>query len=572
MKRLFKPKFSQIVGALSLVCASVLLLGGLFLLGRGEKPIINITDHSGDKADLTTPPGSIFVDLDKESTLTDEEIASIVASSTENSVVNVSEQSKLPSEFKDIPGAGKLSVSGYHTSDLKYEAGNFILAKWTTGFDLPDSFSLRKRTEQTLKYVQKSDYSQFTPEYTDIEADRPALELYMGFLFVDNGNTLDVYSTKGRHLTAFSDTNYIPAYTRDSYGNPLFYRMTTVESGRFDGETVIRDKEAETVERDREPHEKEETVIIKGKLENEGKGNPVTEEVKAYYSLSDAGYFTPSQYKDSLESRGLYFNYPSYYGIPDSNISLFGETYDKYHLNIDGELKMDHKIDWSYKRYGNALNEEKFEQAYNFRGGLACVYKEGYYQDGGMYFINASGNRAFNTLRKYNNENSDRYVIENYMPPITRGPESIGYFYYENGLVRARFETIDYWNYDKNNRIQVYSSEEVLINTKGERFPLPVGYNLKAYSDGMILLEKDGLYGFMDYTGAWIAEPIYSYAEAFCEGLAVLKTRDGRFGMIDTAGNIVLPFAYSHISSCSDGLVVCYSDTNGWEVMRKMTK
>ncbi|MBR4932878.1 MAG: hypothetical protein IKZ03_00335, partial [Clostridia bacterium] len=250
MKRLFKAKLSQTLGAVSLACASVLLLGGLFLLGRGEEPIINITDHSGDKADLTSPPGSIFVDLDKESKLTDEEIADIVASATKDSVLNVSEQSKLSSDFKNMPGAGRLSASGYHTSDLKYEAGSHILAKWTTAFELPDSFSLRKRTEQTLKYVQKSDYSQFTPEYTDVEADRPALELYMGFLFVDNGNNLDVYSTAGRHLTAFSDTNYIPAYTRDSYGNPLFYRMTTVESGQFDEEAVVRDKEAETVERD----------------------------------------------------------------------------------------------------------------------------------------------------------------------------------------------------------------------------------------------------------------------------------------------------------------------------------
>ena len=76
----------------------------------------------------------------------------------------------------------------------------------------------------------------------------------------------------------------------------------------------------------------------------------------------------------------------------------------------------------------------------------------------------------------------------------------------------------------------------------------------------------------MDYTGAWIAEPIYSYAEAFCEGLAVLATPDGRYGMIDTEGNIVLTFAYKHISSCSDGLIVCYSDEMGWEIMRKMTK
>ena len=157
------------------------------------------------------------------------------------------------------------------------------------------------------------------------------------------------------------------------------------------------------------------------------------------------------------------------------------------------------------------------------------------------------------------------------MPPISQGPESIGYFYYDNGYVRARFETIDYWNYSKNNRIQVYSSEEVLLNTKGERFPIPAGYNLKGYSDGMLLLERNGLYGFMDTTGGWIAQPIFSYAEAFSEGLAVLATPDGRYGMIDTEGNIVLPFAYGHISSCSDGLIAAYTESEGWEIIRKMT-
>ena len=73
-------------------------------------------------------------------------------------------------------------------------------------------------------------------------------------------------------------------------------------------------------------------------------------------------------------------------------------------------------------------------------------------------------------------------------------------------------------------------------------------------------------------SGAWIAEPIYTYAEAFCEGLAVLKTPMGTYGMIDTEGNVVLPFAYKYISSSSDGLVACYSSENGWEMMRKMTK
>ena len=130
----------------------------------------------------------------------------------------------------------------------------------------------------------------------------------------------------------------------------------------------------------------------------------------------------------------------------------------------------------------------------------------------------------------------------------------------------------DYYNYKDNNKMIVYSSEEVLLDTKGEQFPIPVDYELNGYSDGILLLEKDGVFGFMDTTGAWIAEPIYTYAEAFYEGLAVLKTADGRYGLIDTNGNIVLPFGYEHISSCSDGVVVAYSDENGWEIFKKMTK
>ncbi len=567
-----KAKLSQLLGGISLLLASALLLGVLYLLGKGESPIINITDHSKPTVDMSAPPGSIFVDSDKESTLTGEEIEALLSKDNYDSVVNVSDPSKLSADFMKLPGAGLLSAAGCQTSDLEYNSEGFVVAKWTTDFTLPEKYSLRTRMGKTLEYKQLTDNAQFTPIYTDVEEDRPAIELYMGFIFVDNGNALDVYSTSGRYLTTFSDTNYIPAYTRDSYGNPLFYRMTTVESGQYDGEVVVRDTEKNEVIRDREPHEKEETVLILGKLENEGKGNPMTEEIKVFYSLSPSGYFAASPYQDALENRGLYYNYPAYFGITDSDIKLYTETYDKYKTDIDGNVTMEHKVDWTFFKWGAVLGEERFERAYNFRGGLACVFKEGYYQDGGMYFINGSGNRAFNTLKKYNNENSDRYVIENYMPPITTGPESIGYFYYDHGLVRARFETIDYWNYDKNNRIQVYSSEEVLLNTRGQRFPIPVGYELKAYSNGMILLERDGLYGFMDYTGAWIAEPIYSYAEAFSEGLAVLATPDGRYGMIDTEGNIVLPFAYKHISSSSDGLIVCYSDENGWEIMRKMTK
>ena len=114
--------------------------------------------------------------------------------------------------------------------------------------------------------------------------------------------------------------------------------------------------------------------------------------------------------------------------------------------------------------------------------------------------------------------------------------------------------------------------EDILVDRYGKEFTLPVGYTLRAYSDGMILLEKDGRVGYMDYTGPWIAEPIYAAAEPFVNGLAALTTADGRVGMIDTEGNIILPFAYDSISQASDGVIVVYDTALGWQAYRMMVR
>lgn len=569
MKKKILSKLGQLFGFLGIIAVSALVLY-ILLKGDEETAIIVLTDHKKPTIEETLPQASIFLDKDKVSNLTEEDILAIIGSKNQSSVVNVNSANRLSSEFVSFPGAGRLAAAGYKTSNLAYDSQSFVIAKMLPDFTVPSAYSLRNKTERELEYVQLSDYAQFTPIYTNVDVPRPAIDMYMGYIIVDNGKSLLVYSNTGKYITSFDDKNFVPAYTRDSNGNPLFYKTATIESGQFSEEIVVEEPSG-SIYFDRVPHKKEETLLLHGQLVNKGKGNPILEEVKVYYSLSNAGYFVASNYDDSTENRGLYFDYPTYYGLTDSNINLYAEKYNRYLKDFNGNVSMEHKVDWSFMKWGAPINTEKYQRAYNFNNGLACVVTEGYYQNGGLYFITASGNRAFNTYRSYNNENAARYVIENYMPPLSYGPESIGYFYYDQGYVRARFEIIDYWNYSSNNRIQVYSSEEVLLNTRGEKFPIPEGYKLKAYSNGMLLLEKDGLFGYMNNTGKWIAEPIYTEAEAFSEGLAVLKTADGRYGMIDTDGKIVLPFAYSHLSSCSDGVICGYSNANGWEIFRKMT-
>lgn len=107
------------------------------------------------------------------------------------------------------------------------------------------------------------------------------------------------------------------------------------------------------------------------------------------------------------------------------------------------------------------------------------------------------------------------------------------------------------------------------MRNDGTLYDVPGGYTVKAYSDGVFLLEKNGLYGFMDYTGSWIAQPIYDYAEPFSEGLAVIGSGNKR-GVIDTSGRFVIPMLFDYIQSCSGGIITAWDEANGWHIFNKV--
>ena len=210
----------------------------------------------------------------------------------------------------------------------------------------------------------------------------------------------------------------------------------------------------------------------------------------------------------------------------------------------------------------------KFLAASQFSGGYAAVTANENRRN--LYFIDGNGRTVLGAPSHYYMASYERYVIFSYRAPLTTGVESVGSFYFDHGYVRVRKQLIDYYAYQVYHNVRVIMDVDVLVDKNGAEFPIPMGYTLKAYSDGVLLLEKDGKYGFMDYTGDWIAEPVYHSATAFRSGLATLKTEDGKVGMIDTKGNIVLPFRYNYISSASDGLITAYD--GAWSVYKIMTK
>lgn len=495
-----------------------------------------------------------------------------------------------PSTHRTLPQAQRIGYSAADGSTV-YDGERMLLAKMTFDFKLPDRYAYSQRTrEKTIVVTPDDDTESYTVTRKTSEF-RPALEVYMGYLMMDNGTDIYLISPDGVPLSRFAYDKYIPAYQRNADGEPLFRK--TDENGR---------------------------VI--------------------YFSLSEDGKsFVYCDFDEAKDGRGLRFDYPASWGVSDST-SVFRDTKKQTRLmsaeeldeltkeleeevaaknreaeqrideilagdgdelekvraaaaveyySVDTELarameeyeKNAEKVDYigyvvknSYGDIVGQLTEYKFTRAYGFTLNRAAVVEDS--DRGALYFINENGYKAFANVSTYVNEH-DRYVTSYLMPPLTDGVESIGMFYFDNGLVRVRRQTIDTFQHDYYHLTRIVEDTTYLYRPDGSVCEHPAGYTLEGYSEGIMLLKRTstGKYGMMSVEGEWIAQPVYDGATPFIGGLATLGVAedDGmRWGMIDTSGNIVMAFAYDSLSQNSSGLVVAYRKENGWSVYKVCEK
>ncbi|HLA94878.1 MAG TPA: WG repeat-containing protein, partial [Pyrinomonadaceae bacterium] len=64
--------------------------------------------------------------------------------------------------------------------------------------------------------------------------------------------------------------------------------------------------------------------------------------------------------------------------------------------------------------------------------------------------------------------------------------------------------------------------------------------------------------GFIDKTGKWLTEPVYTFARDFSEGLAVVRTKENKFGFIDKSGKVKIEAKFDWASSFSNGLAAVF--------------
>ncbi len=464
-----------------------------------------------------------------------------------------------------------LQEQGWVRTDAVYTADTCQFALLDTPYALPGAFSYTEKTYDKEELIYYEDGTEAQRQVVRATAQRPALELYMGYILYDDRGTLYILGPDGTPLRAYDDTQYIPAYTRDKEGRPLFYvpysyTMTyPTELGEPDEEGNREWIQTATVQVDSKRY---------------------------YYLGADGRTFVESDYDDAVDGRGLYFDYPAYYGSTDSRYGRYYKKVTKVVTDLKGKTSVLDLAQWMFATerpdYADTELVFPYTRAYAMREGYAAVMQDihwDYYntvtEDGvteeryfevvsnEMRVVDESGREMFSSRKNYISEEGWS-ANERFVEPLSRGIDALGSYYFDHGLMRLRIQAYDRYHFTDLDMIRIVSDEDVLVYPDGTQFNIPVGYRLVSYSDGVLLLEQDGVYGYMSSTGVWILQPGAADAKPFLEGVAVTE-QNGRYGVIDTDGNVVIPYKYDYISNISSGTMVAYSEETGWEIYQKMT-
>ena len=272
-------------------------------------------------------------------------------------------------------------------------------------------------------------------------------------------------------------------------------------------------------------------------------GNTVFKKDNAYFIYDPTagetanGAFVEIKFDELIGDRGVPFMYPSYYGANGAN-----------------GLDIGYYIKWGYLVTGtqNIKITRIYDKAFNFSENIGIVYQEAIGKGKKIFFLDENGWNYLN----------DSY---SYYAPDKMTKDHLGFFYFDHGLTRVYEREFD-------PRRGIVGERDRIVDVYGRPFYIPDDYNIKSYSQGMILLEKNGYYGFMNYLGEWVAQPIYKYAQPFYEGVAVIGLENGKKALIDVKGNLVAKFKYDVITNCTGGIVALYEKNEGWTILNKVRK
>ena len=539
------------------------------------------------------------------------------------------------SQVEYYPSLGQAMSSGYYLSTDEYIAdSDHVLAEMPFDISLTKDQIKGKKSvlvDDPIVYEDGGEYfynTAFSEEYCF------SFEIYMGYILMYDKTNVSIFDSYGKSIVTYSRPEMRPAFARDEQGIPLFiddeeryfiigengeklyssyvderdskglyfnYRKELGtgsepfsvffrnENVRFVDEIDTKDyyirssidpdlakyiyaldpSFAETVARANPRFalalKKEKARIEEEKrAEEEKKTEQLTSEVETTHSPETEIITDTVQIVTDTES----FTETETYVETEIETETESET-EKLTSSDPNILIIDRTL--TLRRYGYGYPssdaddiEYKYAKAYGFSEGRAAVVDD----NGILRFINPMGEVVIDGVGT-KMVTASRYIVTEYAEPLYRHSEkSKGYLYFDCGLVRVRKLERDYTF-----RNLIYSDSDVLLYADGSEFPIPIGFTLVSYSEGVLVLKgSNGKYGYYHKDGYWIAQPIYTEIRPFSEGLGVIGFLGGKKGVIDKKGNIVIPFAYEYITAPADGLMTLYSYENGWKILVKTAR
>ena len=439
--------------------------------------------------------------------------------------------------YKDAVKDGKVVISNRDYAPGKdklyiMDSGDGNLAK-TKGERFGIAWG-KTRTVETVITNEKTKETK-TTEKTE-SGDLPLFIGYNGYI-IYQGKHSEVYSSNGK-LVADNIGNAVPAYFCDKSGRPLFIQNDAYY------------------------------VLEKGKLE---KVDPEGFEQSPDYSVvqKKAADSMPVLYSEQAEVLKVTNEDEVKYNSAERQ-RLRDKAYSESDIDILLPLIDPITEKTTEYRFGYRFSEEEstgavYKRGYPFSSTGLAVVETG---DGSYCAISADGKVVLDPSDNFDVRVDGAYdtLEEIWALPDTFGEESLGMTSFDkNGYLRVR--RVVRYRYDKS---RIVLEEQALVNMKGEYIQIPEKFSLRNYSCGVMMLERDGKFGFMTTAGNFIVDPECVSARPFIGGTAVVSYGEGRTGMVDTEGNTVIPPVFDYISDNCGGIVTAYRGGSGWTVFEVM--
>ncbi len=592
MSRNKKALFIQLTAAV-MACVTVFIV---ILYARGAFDFTFIERPVTESSDTVLPPVSDTVNTEPAPESADTGKLDAVVPTPDNSGTNT--QPVLPDYYQSVIKLPKVSAAkseGKALFEGLYRKDSSVLALVTDSGNFSEHYAHRDMTATEVVEVGVNWAGAISYGESYVTVPRPVLQVYFGFILWDDGSTIKLCDSEGRVLMN-NIAGYEPVGYRDMAGNPLFIKdgiyYYYFDGVSLDPDTIFADQiTADTIWQF--PTEPPECYAL---VTADSEFTAVTPTAAGMVPcFVDWNYHNTIRYNSSYEETAN--RDPEAFRLCERRITKTvtnqaeidarnAEIADITAKIAAGLLPADTPIPeviepvyletdegtfWGYiDKDGKLIHYPQFIAAYDFtKDGLAVITDPSDETGSRLCAINKAGVRMVDAVRDmiHMTAGGTAELRDGHHLPDTLGIENVGMLSFSDSLLRVRRRLIN-----TSAGYVVHDQYDVLVDTNGEIFNIPGGYTIVGYSDGVVLLEKNGKYGFLERsTGQWIAEPQYTYAQPFCEGLAVIGYKDGKRCMIDTEGNIVLPMIYDHISQCSNGTVVAFAEGHGWSIYNKMS-